>query len=78
MEHHGVSSLNLFHEFAKHELPIIVVRTILSSAGNDGRVRLWKQTIGGIWRAAGQLSVEQAEADSQDNDVPMEENVAAG
>jgi nucleoporin SEH1 len=36
-------------------------RTVLSSAGNDGRVRLWKQTVGGVWRAAGTISVEQSE-----------------
>ena len=50
-------------------------RTILSSAGNDGRVRLWKATAGNIWRPAGHISVEQAE--EQRGDVDMEENVVA-
>ena len=36
-------------------------RTVLSSAGNDGRVRLWKMTAGNVWRPAGHISVEQAE-----------------
>lgn len=47
-------------------------RTILSSAGNDGRVRLWKMTAGNVWRPAGHISVEQAE--EQPADVSMEEN----
>lgn len=36
-------------------------RTVLSSAGNDGRVRLWKMTAGNVWRPAGHISVEKAE-----------------
>ena len=46
-------------------------RTILSSAGNDGRVRLWKMTAGNVWRPAGHISVEQAE--EQQGDVDMGE-----
>ena len=38
-----------------------VTGTTLSSAGNDGRIRLFKQTIGGVWRAAGLFSVEMNE-----------------
>ena len=34
-------------------------RTILSSVGNDGRVRLWKATMGNVWRPAGSIGVEQ-------------------
>lgn len=41
--------------------------TILSSAGNDGRIRLWKATVGNVWRPAGSLGVEQAQEDDQDN-----------
>lgn len=48
-------------------------RTILSSAGNDGRVRLWKATVGNVWRPAGSIGVEQSE-DTQDADVNMGEN----
>lgn len=44
-------------------------RTVLSSAGNDGRVRLWKMTAGNVWRPAGHISVEQAE--EQQGDVDM-------
>ncbi|KAF9256157.1 WD40 repeat-like protein [Marasmius fiardii PR-910] len=37
-----------------------VTGTILSSAGNDGRIRLLKATIGGnIWRPAGTIGVKQ-------------------
>lgn len=51
-------------------------RTVLSSAGNDGRVRLWKATIGNVWRPAGSISVEQSE-DSADADATMEDHAAA-
>ncbi|KAL4254361.1 Protein transport protein SEC13 [Abortiporus biennis] len=50
-----------------------ITGTVLSSAGNDGRVRLWKATTGNVWRPAGHISVEQAE--EQQPDVDMEENV---
>lgn len=48
--------------------------TVLSSAGNDGRVRLWKATVGNIFRAAGHISVEQAE-EQTDTDVDMDETL---
>jgi hypothetical protein len=49
-------------------------RTVLSSAGNDGRIRLWKATSGNVWRPAGSIGVEQAEEnEQQDNkDVDMD------
>lgn len=50
-------------------------RTILSSAGNDGRVRLWKATAGNVWRPAGHISVEQAE--EQQTDVDMDDDPVA-
>ena len=46
-------------------------RTILSSAGNDGRVRLWKMTAGNVWRPAGHISVEQAEEQQGEADTEM-------
>ena len=49
-------------------------RTVLSSAGNDGRVRLWKATQGNVWRAAGHISVEQAEDAHKEGDVEMDES----
>ena len=49
------------------------IRTVLSSAGNDGRVRLWKATIGSVWRPAGSIGVEQSE-DSSDADAVMDDN----
>ncbi|PBK68591.1 WD40 repeat-like protein [Armillaria solidipes] len=53
-----------------------ITGTVLSSAGNDGRIRLWKATSGGsIWRPAGSIGVEQAEAEDknqgEDKDVEM-------
>jgi len=38
-----------------------ITGTVLSSAGNDGRIRLWKATSGNVWRPAGSIGVEQAE-----------------
>jgi hypothetical protein len=35
---------------------------VLSSAGNDGCVRIWKASLGGVWRPAGHVTVEQAPA----------------
>ncbi len=54
---------------------IFVTRTILSSAGNDGYVRLWKQTIGGVWRPAGQISLQQATERSKETDDDADESV---
>lgn len=51
-------------------------RTILSSAGNDGRIRLWKATGAGVWRSAGSISVEQAE-EQEDVDVEMDDHAGA-
>ncbi|KAI0747476.1 WD40 repeat-like protein [Fomes fomentarius] len=48
-----------------------VTGTILSSAGNDGRVRLWKMTVGNVWRPAGHISVEQAEEQQGEIDTDM-------
>jgi nucleoporin SEH1 len=47
-----------------------VTGTILTSAGNDGKVRLWKQSLGGVWRTAGYVSVESAP--EQDGDTTMD------
>ncbi|KAH9926762.1 WD40 repeat-like protein [Fomitopsis serialis] len=46
-----------------------VTGTVLSSSGNDGRVRLWKMTAGNVWRPAGHISVEQAEEQAADVDM---------
>ena len=48
---------------------LLLLSTILSSAGNDGRIRLWKATAGNVWRPAGHISVEQA--DEHQPDVEM-------
>lgn len=50
----------------------LICSTILSSAGSDGRVRLWKMTTGNVWRPSGHISVEQAE---ELGDVDMGEDV---
>jgi nucleoporin SEH1 len=54
------------------KLLIIYLRTILSSAGNDGRIRLWKATSGNVWRPAGSIGVEQAEENEQQDNKDVE------
>jgi len=63
------------HKSAVGRVEWNVTGTILSSAGNDGRVRLWKATSGNVWRPAGSVGVEQTEEATQQSehkDVEME------
>lgn len=57
-------------------LTLICDRTVLSSAGNDGRVRLWKATVGSVWRPAGSIGVEQDdEREAQKQQAEVERDV---
>ncbi|KAI5886661.1 WD40 repeat-like protein [Schizophyllum commune H4-8] len=50
-----------------------ITGTVLSSAGNDGHVRLWKATSGNVWRPAGSIGVQEAEkVDSSEKDEEMD------
>lgn len=76
----GGWTANMVAEFEDHKSAVgrvdwNLTGTTLSSAGNDGRVRLWKATAGNVWRPAGHISVEQA--DEQQPDVDMDENALA-
>ncbi|KII91322.1 hypothetical protein PLICRDRAFT_38072 [Plicaturopsis crispa FD-325 SS-3] len=64
------------HKSAVGRVEWNITGTVLSSAGNDGRIRLWKATIGNVWRPAGSIGVEQAE-EPTGADVDMDENMAA-
>ncbi|KAG1859190.1 WD40-repeat-containing domain protein [Suillus tomentosus] len=71
-------SANVVADFDHHKSAVgrvewNITGTVLSSAGNDGRVRLWKATIGNVWRTAGSIGVEQSE-DTQYADVNMGPN----
>ncbi|KAF9446449.1 nuclear pore protein seh1, partial [Macrolepiota fuliginosa MF-IS2] len=55
------------HKSAVSKVDWNVTGTILSSAGNDGRVRLWKAGLDGEWRSAGSIGVEQAEESEADS-----------
>ncbi|KAF8156881.1 WD40 repeat-like protein [Crassisporium funariophilum] len=63
------------HKSAVGRVEWNITGTILSSAGNDGRIRLWKATSGNVWRPAGSVGVEQTEEPNQQSeskDVEME------
>ncbi|KAH9477447.1 Nucleoporin SEH1 [Psilocybe cubensis] len=62
------------HKSAVGRVEWNITGTILSSAGNDGRIRLWKATSGNVWRPAGSVGVEQTEEPTQPNskDVDMD------
>ncbi|TFK64199.1 WD40 repeat-like protein [Pluteus cervinus] len=55
------------HKSAVGRVEWNITGTVLSSVGNDGRVRLWKATSGNVWRPAGSIGVEQSAEDDQDN-----------
>ncbi|KAI0036245.1 WD40 repeat-like protein [Vararia minispora EC-137] len=65
------------HKSAVGRVEWNVTGTILSSAGNDGRIRLWKATTGNVWRAAGHISVEQAEELQKEGGTEMDDVVGA-
>ena len=49
-----------------------VTGTVLSSAGNDGNIRLWKATFGGTWRSMGHIHTNHGDEEPPTDD--MEEN----
>jgi len=61
------------HKSAVGRVEWNITGTIISSAGNDGRIRLWKLTSGSIWRPAGNITVEQAEEQQKEGDVEMDD-----
>ncbi|RPD56747.1 WD40 repeat-like protein [Lentinus tigrinus ALCF2SS1-7] len=75
-EGEGKWSASIVGDFDDHKSTVgrvewNITGTILSSAGNDGRVRLWKMTAGNVWRPAGHISVEQAEEQQGEVDADM-------
>nr|GAT50984.1 predicted protein [Mycena chlorophos] len=54
------------HRFAIGRVEWNITGTVLSSAGNDGRIRLWKATSGNVWRPAGSVGVEAGEEGDAD------------
>ncbi|KAJ7249428.1 WD40-repeat-containing domain protein [Mycena rebaudengoi] len=63
------------HKSAVGRVEWNITGTVLSSAGNDGRIRLWKATSGNVWRPAGSIGVEQSDEHDHhraDRDVEME------
>ncbi|KAF8231012.1 WD40 repeat-like protein [Tricholoma matsutake] len=56
------------HKSAVGRVEWNITGTVLSSAGNDGRIRLWKATSGSVWRPAGSIGIEQVgDNEQQDN-----------
>lgn len=70
MEYHRVRYI--FTATSRSLLNHTLYRTVLSSAGNDGRIRLWKASSGNIWRPAGSVGVEQTEEQSQSESKDVE------
>jgi len=75
----GKWTASIVAEFDQHKSAVgrvewNITGTILSSAGNDGRIRLWKASLGGVWRPAGSIGVEKTEEQDamEDKDVAME------
>ncbi|TFK20373.1 nuclear pore protein seh1 [Coprinopsis marcescibilis] len=60
------------HKSAVGRVEWNVTGTVLSSAGNDGKVRLWKATVGNVWRTAGSIGVEQASEESKNDSKDVE------
>jgi hypothetical protein len=42
-------------------------RTVLSSAGNDGNIRLWKAVYNGQWRSMGHIHTEHGDEEGADD-----------
>ncbi|KAJ7669422.1 WD40-repeat-containing domain protein [Mycena polygramma] len=61
------------HKSAVGRVEWNITGTVLSSAGNDGRIRLWKATSGNVWRPAGSIGVEQS--DEQDNEHRADKDI---
>ncbi|KAJ7056183.1 WD40-repeat-containing domain protein [Mycena amicta] len=62
----GKWSASVVGDFEQHRSAVgrvewNITGTVLSSAGNDGRIRLWKATSGSVWRPAGSVGVEARE-----------------
>ncbi|KAF5380089.1 hypothetical protein D9615_006204 [Tricholomella constricta] len=78
-EEEGKWTASVVADFDQHKSAVgrvewNITGTVLSSAGNDGRIRLWKATSGNVWRPAGSLGVEQAVETEvpESKDVDME------
>lgn len=71
------------HKSAVGRVEWNITGTVLSSTGNDGRIRLWKATSGNVWRPAGSISVEYTEEQGSEHvpgnsaDVDMDGNPVA-
>ncbi|KAG8810462.1 hypothetical protein FRC17_002932, partial [Serendipita sp. 399] len=59
----GVTLAGAFdeHQSAVTRVEWNVTGTVLSSAGNDGNIRLWKATYGGAWRSMGHIHTEHGD-----------------
>ncbi|RXW16830.1 hypothetical protein EST38_g9014 [Candolleomyces aberdarensis] len=66
------------HKSAVGRVEWNITGTVLSSAGNDGRIRLWKANAEGVWKPAGSIGVEQTAEEPasqpESKDVDMEDN----
>ncbi|KAF8605723.1 WD40 repeat-like protein [Ceratobasidium sp. AG-I] len=64
-------SCNRLGEFDDHKASVgrvewNITGTILSSAGDDGKIRLWKATFNNVWRSMGTLGAVDSEPDAME------------
>jgi nucleoporin SEH1 len=69
LQHIVATILTCCHRTLVNRVEWNVTGTVLASTGNDGKVRVWKSSLGGVWRPAGFVSVEAAD---QDADAEMD------
>ncbi|KAB5590129.1 Nucleoporin [Ceratobasidium theobromae] len=66
-----VWSFSRLGEFDDHKATVgrvewNITGTILSSAGDDGKIRLWKATFNNVWRSMGTLGAVESEGDAME------------
>ncbi|KIM24069.1 hypothetical protein M408DRAFT_331986 [Serendipita vermifera MAFF 305830] len=55
------------HQFAVNRVEWNVTGTVLSSAGNDGNIRLWKATYAGAWRSMGYIHTDHGDEEGAED-----------
>jgi len=54
-----------YHKTCVSRVEWNITGTVLSSAGNDGKIRLWKASSRSVWRPAGNIGVDEVEQEPE-------------